>query len=459
MIDNNRPANTGKKAIDEIIRVLKAPDPFVRKTGIWRLEQKGDLQSMEILAEIFLDTRGVSTRRAQEVFFKLYKKGILRDALDSDDHSTRIRAIRLVELAGITSELPAIVRLISDENNLVRRSAISALGTIGSRSHCKDLLSGLEDTDQEVRRLTIITLGKLCCKGAVDLIIPVLSDNDENIRVACVCALGEIKGREVLTPLCRAMKDESPLVRETAARCLGELGDHDAVPVLIEALEEYNNRVCASAASALGLLGDRSAVEHLLVCLADPDPGVQSAAVKSLSLLDAGELTALFQAAIKGNINARLALLRRGDFRIVPALIKILKEAWDYRNRAEALKILGSLGDMRAIDNIVEALDDDFARVRLHAAEALWVLTEGLSVHDDIGACSELVKASKILDNRARLISREGDPAVKSLLRKAFKSVKKKLKQMQKIMLRTGIRPAVDDKNLPPGEPGIRQAT
>ncbi|NUQ62637.1 MAG: HEAT repeat domain-containing protein, partial [Pirellulales bacterium] len=107
-----------------------------------------------------------------------------------------------------------------------------------------------------------------------------LSDADPNVRAASVRSLGELGPKAVaaVPSLVRALEDDGvPDVGDPvwilAARALGKAGP-EAVPQLIEALRSPNRHVMKGAAAALSEIGPaaKEAVEPLMAALEKDDP-------------------------------------------------------------------------------------------------------------------------------------------------------------------------------------------
>jgi HEAT repeat protein len=136
-----------------------------------------------------------------------------------------------------------------------------------------------------------------------------------------------------------------------ALQRLEELCAYDALSAVIELLSSPDEIVRSTAAEALGALGDREPDRvgpALLRLLDDPDMLPRNDAVESLGALR-------YQPARES--------LERG-----------LRADPDWVVRASAAEALGCLGDDRALDALVQALDDEYAPVRGYATDAIGLL-------------------------------------------------------------------------------------
>ncbi|MDP7590040.1 MAG: HEAT repeat domain-containing protein [Candidatus Poseidoniia archaeon] len=136
-------------------------------------------------------------------------------------------------------------------------------------------------------------------------------------------------------------------VREAAAEALGKIGDARAVKPLIKALRDVAFDVRLNAAFALGRIGE-PAIESLIEALEDGNGLDREAAVEALKAMN--------------------TLSNTGDARVVQPLIKLLED----KNRAArqgAAKVLGMIGDVRAVEPLGKVLSHD--DTGYYAAEAL----------------------------------------------------------------------------------------
>ncbi|MBV15638.1 MAG: hypothetical protein CMA52_03905 [Euryarchaeota archaeon] len=142
-------------------------------------------------------------------------------------------------------------------------------------------------------------------------------------------------------------EDGNLRVREAAAEALGKIGDARAVKPLIKALRDVAFDVRLNAAFALGRIGE-PAIESLIEALEDGNGLDREAAVEALKAMN--------------------TLSNTGDARVVQPHIKLLED----KNRAArqgAAKVLGMIGDVRAVEPLGKVLSHD--DTGYYAAEAL----------------------------------------------------------------------------------------
>ncbi|MCD4684978.1 MAG: HEAT repeat domain-containing protein [Anaerolineae bacterium] len=224
--------------------------------------------------------------------------------------------------------------------------------------------------------------------ASVDRLLAALSD-DEIVRYNVVEALGKLGDVRAVEPLIVALRDENMDVRRNAAEALGLIGDARAVEPLITALEGEDKWVCSRVAQALGQLGDVRAVKPLIAALHDWDRYVRRRAIKALGQIGEPAVEPLIAALHTGRTewgrsSAAEALGQIDDTRAVQPLIEALQQGF-----SSAAEALGQLGDARAVEPLIAALNDESQFVRGRTAGALGLLGDARAVGPLIAALQD----------------------------------------------------------------------
>jgi HEAT repeat protein len=237
-----------------------------------------------------------------------------------------------------------------------------------------------------------------------DRLIAMLKDQDSNVRKAAVQALGKKGNTLVIDSLISALKDEDINVREAAAEALGKIGDSRAVEPLISAMlfsVMYDRKMNISAEMAVKALVEinQPAIDPLMSVL-------QSQSRNLIYVGDEGGKTIMsaHQGIMKVLTNIGHPAL---DF-----LISALKvKNWEVQQKAS--EALGKIGDKRAIDPLIEALEDK--NVQREAVEALGKLRASRAVEPLIA----MLKVQRINDFDNDIVvalTDIGQPAVDHLI-------------------------------------------
>ena len=236
-----------------------------------------------------------------------------------------------------------LMRIAEKRDSLERRFAILALGRVAARD-------GIDGTGEigraEVRRFLTRRLARQ--NGTLRPWISISLALLERERTELT---GAPPGDEVAALLRKALEDSTSL-DEAGGHCiaLGLLGDVRAAPLLLDRFDDWSVDVSRGhAAVGLGLLGATGATETLRAQLE----------------------RSRYRPDLIRNTSVALALLR--DKGAVGALVGILRESTSLSAQAAAAAALGSIGDTRAVDPLLELLEDGEAPAlaRAFAAAAL----------------------------------------------------------------------------------------
>jgi HEAT repeat protein len=116
-----------------------------------------------------------------------------------------------------------------------------------------------------------------------------LDDQNVSIRRLATAYLGTIGGGQVLPHLFRALKDSSAAVRRTAGDVLSDIGDPSATGPMSEALKDPSKIVRWRAARFLYEAGDDSALPALRAAQNDPEFEVKMQIQMAIERIENGE--------------------------------------------------------------------------------------------------------------------------------------------------------------------------
>jgi HEAT repeat protein len=312
---------------------------------------------------------------------------------DKEQSVRTAAALALVELGGTGENLVPVVLtwLKSAERDqrltalevltLLRREAVPALPA---------LLKMLDDDDRQIRRSAFVCLQQIGPPGraAGPALAAILKDvNRSEDHLAAGRALWVIARSPEVVPFLQAFIKVKGPERAEAAELLGRVGKSaDAVPVLLEELRQAKKAQRVALVERLARLGPgaKAALPALVDALQEQDPRLRTAALHALARLgeldDAAEpavaeLTKLAKSAdVVERFNARRALVRiRKNVAHLNLLADLLKED-PAELRGSAADLLGQFGPdaKAAVPALRELLKDADAHVRSTAAMALW---------------------------------------------------------------------------------------
>jgi hypothetical protein len=179
-------------------------------------------------------------------------------------------------------DVDSLLSTLGSPDSRIKRAAIASLGRSRDRRAVQPLIRLLGDENRVIREAAVRALGAFG-DGAVEPLIESLGNEDWHIRMGGAIALRIIGDTRAVDPLIRALADENRFVRREATKSLGRIGDARATEPLISGLEDRDSGVRIRAAAALGKLADPRAVDALTRILSDQDSELQEAAVEALS--------------------------------------------------------------------------------------------------------------------------------------------------------------------------------
>lgn len=324
-------------------------------------------------------------------------------ALEDDRSEVREASARALGRLTARDAVEPLIRAVGDSDWRVRDAAARALGQLGDRAAVEPLRLALGDDSLWVGKDAAEALGLLGDARATDpLVAAVRDDRRPFVRAAAASALGQLGDPSGLACLVTALRDHNCDVRWAAATALDRLGwrpdraaaaatywtalrkwdkcaEVSAIEPLIAVLDDEQAHVRRGAACALGCIGNSEASDPLVELLTDRDRSVRAAAAEALDGLGwrpAGE-----------NAEAAYFVAKEQWAKCVtsaavePLLVSFQSDSRAY-SQLRIADVLGRIGDARAIDPLVAALDYachaaqdwDEVFVGQHAAAALVAL-------------------------------------------------------------------------------------
>lgn len=312
---------------------------------------------------------------------------------DSNPNLRAAAARRLGQLGPQAVEaVPSLIRALEDDGypdigDPVWILAAKALGKMGSKA-VPQLIDPLQSPDPHVTKGVAAALGDIgpAANEAVGALIAVLEKDDEKTRITFLYGLKGIgPGAEPAVPLLIQLLNHDDFhTRYWACQALGGIGPAaaPAVPALCRLTTDGPASVRRHAAAALGSIGPAIGPpgrDALVKALRDPVDPVRQDAVTALGKLGdlAKPAVAEIQAAIRegkmstlaGSAHTLWQLTRDSDV-VVPVLIEDLNR---FGTSPEAARMLGEIGESAkaAVPELVKNLQSSDPLLRFEAARAL----------------------------------------------------------------------------------------
>lgn len=339
-------------------------------------------------------------------------------------HSPKYHSDAALALGSLGDErgLYALIKDLNDPDIKVKRVAASDLGKLGDKRAGDLLLLALKINDNLLRIEAATSLGKLNDERAVEPLIEMLKTPDtyQALRYVVIECLREFRDDRATQPLLEAIDYQDSYQTKLIFQALGWIGDKRAVEPCIKALNDREYMVRGSAAIALGEIGDQRAMKPLKDYLENShkkeqeypkeaedyareqeyakesldkinklkessnieadvvDSSYANSNEEVLSNKDLNQVVNFLIYGTEGNreiIRAEEIIRDARNKEDVGALIRLLVYKKDLKRLAEARSYaaiaLREIKDVRAVEPLIEALNDEYEYPRIRAAEAL----------------------------------------------------------------------------------------
>jgi len=255
----------------------------------------------------------------------------------------------------------------------------------------------LDSTNEEERAAALASLGQMNHPAVIEVLAEAVRHPIKQVRCGAAIHLAVYRDGRAIPALLDGIAFGDENVKPWM---LGNIG-HAAVPALLDVMRDENKAVRRAACSQLGRIGGVDVIAALVECLRDPDADNRYGAACGLeNAVDPAAIPTLLAAARDPDRNVRDCVLG--------ALVKSTQAA----EAAVFDEVLPTL---------IEALDDEYDQVAIHA-------TEGLAVIRDPRAIAALVRAALTnKQDQVRAFSRKalgaiGAAAASDLREAAFRS-------------------------------------
>ncbi len=377
---------------------------------------------------------------------------ILAAALNDPKPATRRLA---AEILGRMRSLPAADALssaASDPDAGVRAAALSALGALGEGSGSTAVFAGLDDPEPGVRLEALKALSRLSASNSVAMpemeskLRRLLKDPSLDVRMQAIAALARLGDAEsAWASLHAALAERDAPLRIAALETFAQNAhtfDANAEPALvIQLLADTLSNVRVAACHAVAALHDPASAQALVTRLYDREPSVRTAAAQALRArgADVTELVlnvldseyeaardAALEALSPGSVEIsqrlrryahteidRLRVLRGQETSLQAGgrALRLLCESLEREARlgnGRLIKIVGLIGNERAMKLVQKSLGGDHAEARAAALEALETLGDKTLAREIIALLEEEPKRSSPESAIAEIL-RDGD--------------------------------------------------
>ena len=425
-----------------VLQLTGDPDPAVVADAVQILGRRRSEDSIPRLVALTKSDDDNVAVAAIEALGRIGGRAAVEALVEAIGSGSFFRVFPAIDVLGRSGD-PRVVEplagLLSNPSYVFE--ATRALGRAGERAGVKPLLALLSSSSDAVVRLAAVALWELRERfsdksgGAAEVIDELVRDhvgpgivrrltrvmgNTDAPEAVAVCNLLGVTGSAEAAPILATMLDAAGPTAACAAAALKRIG-READGHLQQALREGTS---ARRKILLPVVTRSWAALDVAECSSDPDPEVRALACDTLARLgNTSVVPQLFALLDDGNsrvVHSATAAIQALGTREGRELAVAAARSPNPIVRRSALRILAYFGDNRALQPILEALNDQDARVREAALQ-------GLPYLEDKRALDALFQASKSEDRRTRAVAMrslgyvpKGNERVYSLLLKGL---------------------------------------
>ena len=242
---------------------LNDSDPQIRKLAIEGLWEDDKITLVRPLIDLLNDDPAVDVRAAAATSLGRYVLlGVLGEIADAparqaeaallaawerfaDPVAVRRRALESLACCGAPVIYDMIHSAYYDESDLMRQSAVFAMGRSADARWARFVLAELHNQQPAMRFESALAAGEMGLRQAVQPLIGRLDDPDSSVREAAVTALGKIGGPAARRALRALLDGQDVVLAQAAEDALDELtfGSHQLETLLPDAADRPAQQV------------------------------------------------------------------------------------------------------------------------------------------------------------------------------------------------------------------------
>ncbi|MFH1379615.1 MAG: HEAT repeat domain-containing protein [bacterium] len=249
----------------------------------------GDKTGKQVLEDILEETITIDEHATQIQKFKSYSLFRFR----------KISAARVLGKIGDAESFRMIKTLRSETGDGQIRDgcsiALAMLGDPGERVIFENAVSIDKTTDPSLRKTAVKALGIIGSSASIGVLKKSLIDPDPQVRAESAHALGDIGLLDTAVYLRNRADDEDIRVTREVIRALGKIFDPQNLPVIEHALDSDDGVLKVIAAGSIGPYGYTKGLEYIEIALKDKDRDARLQAVKSIALISDKKLLKLLE--------------------------------------------------------------------------------------------------------------------------------------------------------------------
>jgi len=409
--------------MQELESLLDSEDVEVRREAVERLRGSASEVSIGLLLKAMKDVSWRVRKTAVDIMLseypvEAYINGLIALLYIDDNAGARNSAIETLIKLDKKATL-FLVEAFNTQNRDVRKFIIDVLGEFRDKRSLPLMLEALKDEDDNVRATAVEHLGRIGEPAVVNALIEILESGDLWTSYPAADALGRIGDRKAIPSLVKALSTKT--LREPVLKALGRFSAPETLKNIIPLLEESSKTIQEEAVRTIRnfyhngvkeeliaeemkkILGNDRIIDILVTHAWSSKPDVRISAILLLGLMrDERALAPLLELSLEEDLaeDVKRALVFIGKYKpevILPlfdtvspyqqrficevagelespvfydAFERLMKDD-DGHVRALAALGIARTGDLRAVEQIIKLLSDEYDDVQEAAVAAL----------------------------------------------------------------------------------------
>ncbi|MCX7830531.1 MAG: HEAT repeat domain-containing protein, partial [Acidobacteria bacterium] len=307
-------------------------------------------------------------------------KNILKKLSETQSEEEKVLLIDLLSETQSSEAVAPLLAFSRDENEIVKREAISVLSKIDDKRACMEVLSVFEKEEDNFYDVALNSIKKLIRKReefrqlAFEKAKCFIGSENPDKRKIGYFILGETREKEGEQALLNGLKDVSPDVKQNVIHIAFQVLGAEGVSQILPLFSDENVKVRRAVISALGreLLVSQS--DALIVALQDIDAGVRAEAAFFLAQsTDPPVVRALLSLLETDEVPVKIAALRGlsevGCGLIFDEVKKLSQSDRSLEVRRAALNAIAKSGRTEGKSILIDSLNDPNWEIRSAAIE------------------------------------------------------------------------------------------
>ena len=180
-------------------------------------------RALSNIASQDVDARTNAVKAIGSIRHMLSIKALVTQLARETSPHVRQECVKALTRQEVNEGLRAVKYALTDEAALVRLAAVWGLYRLAGAESASDLVRMVSDEDEEVRRRSATCIGWLRQEELAMELLPLLSDKSACVRRAAIEAMGNLRSRQVISTLIEHLNDPEKSIRKVILETLRKI--------------------------------------------------------------------------------------------------------------------------------------------------------------------------------------------------------------------------------------------